>query len=81
MQDLLVGLIVTGCAMYAAWVLMPAAWRRAAAGRALGLPLPPRLRTHLEHLARSAPGCGCDGCDTQIPGKAQPVRFIRKPHA
>jgi hypothetical protein len=85
MQDLVVGLIVAGCAVYAAWVLMPASWRRAAAGRTLGLPLPAPLRTRFERLARSAPGCGCDGCDSPAvagkPGEAQPVRFVRKPHA
>ncbi len=84
MQDFLVALIVTGCAVYATWVLMPAAWRRAIAGRALGLPLPQVVRLRLERLARRAPGCGCDGCDAPVaktPGQAQPVRFVRKPHA
>jgi len=84
MQNLLVGLIVAGCTVYAAWVLMPSAWRRAAAARALDMPLPARLRRHLERLARSSPGCGCNGCDAPVPkmpGQAQPVRFFRKPHA
>jgi hypothetical protein len=85
MQDFLVGLIVAGCAVYAAWTLMPASWRRTSAGRALGLPLPKALRARAERLTRSAPGCGCDGCDgpatpKKNPGDAQPVRFMRKPH-
>ena len=84
MQDLAVGLIVAGCAVYATWVLMPAAWRRATASRALSLPLPALVRIRLERLVRSAPGCGCDGCDASGPKKsaeAQPMRFIRKPNA
>ena len=84
MQDVLVALIVTGCTLYATWVLMPAAWRRALAGLASGLPLPQALRLRLEIIARRAPGCGCDGCDAPVPkppGQAQPVRFVRKPHA
>jgi hypothetical protein len=84
MQHLLVGLIVTGCAVYAAWALMPAAWRRDLAGRLANLPLPGALRGRFQRLARSAPGCGCDGCDAGAPAGstkpsgAQPIRFVRK---
>lgn len=84
MQDLIVGLIVASCAFYAAWTLMPAAWRRRLAARALHLPLPAPWHARLGKLARSAPGCGCDGCDAAPPPGARPdgsrpVQFVRKP--
>ncbi|MET0349181.1 MAG: DUF6587 family protein [Rhizobacter sp.] len=89
MQDLLVGLIVAACAVYAAWVLMPASWRRRAAARLAGGPLPSALRARFQRLAKSAPGCGCDGCDAGTPpgvpkkgapvaGGEQPIQFVRK---
>lgn len=64
MQSLLVALIVSACAGYALWVLMPAALRRAVARR----------------LGREAPsGCGaCGGCGPQpAAGTAQPIRVHR----
>ena len=86
MQDLLVGLIVAACTGYAIWTLMPAAWRRACAARAQHLPWPQPIRNRLAALARSAPGCGCSGCDAAPPpgarkDGAQPVQFVRKPRA
>lgn len=83
MQNLIVGIVVFGCAVYAVWTLMPAALRRAAAGRLAGLPLPAATRAKFRRLSQSAPGCGCDGCDNgapaaKKPGDAQPVQFIRK---
>jgi hypothetical protein len=84
LQNLVVGIVVALCAVYAAWTLMPASWRRATAGRLARLPAPARLRAHWQRLAQSAPGCGCNGCDAgapgaaKKPGDAQPVQFIRK---
>lgn len=84
MQDVLVGLIVVSCALYAAWSLMPAALRRSLAGQGARLPLPSRLRSRLRAIASAAPGCGCNGCDrggdaaAATPGAAKPVQFVRK---
>ena len=85
MQDLVVGLIVAACAVYAAWVLMPASWRRATAARLAGGPLPSALRARFQRLSKSAPGCGCDGCDAGTPpgvpkkgAGEQPIQFVRK---
>ena len=86
MQDFVVAVVVIGCALYAAWTLMPASWRRALAKRAAPLPLPARARSRLQRIAQSAPGCGCDGCDSgggapaAKAGEAQPIRFVRKPN-
>lgn len=81
LQNIVVGLIVAACALYATWALVPASWRRATAARLAGWPLPGPLRARFARLAQSAPGCGCNGCDTPAPkvGGAQPVRFVRKP--
>jgi len=85
MQDLIVGLIVAACAVYAAWVLMPASWRRGAAGRFANGPLPSAVRARFQRLSKSAPGCGCDGCDAGAPpgvpkkgAGEQPIQFVRK---
>lgn len=45
-QAVVAGIIVAVAAAYAAWVLMPAAWRRAIARR----------------LGRPPPAGGCEGC-------------------
>lgn len=83
MQDAIVGLIVTGCALYAAWTLMPASTRRSLAGQGAKLPLPARVRARLQARAVAAAGCGCNGCDqggkpAAAPGAPRPVQFIRK---
>ncbi len=79
MQVLIVTLLVVGCAGYAAWTLMPAALRRPLAGALLSLPLPARLRRRCEAAARTAGGCGCDGCDhaakPAAAAAAKPITF------
>lgn len=69
LQTVLTALIVLGAALYAAWVLMPAAWRRGLARR-LGRPAP----------AGGACG-GCDGCGDArpAPGAPQVIRIQRRP--
>jgi hypothetical protein len=65
-QTLVVALVVIACALKAAWMLSPAAARRAIARRLLALPLrlPTRLATRLRKDAEaSGSGCACDGCD------------------
>ena len=64
LQNLIVALLVPGCALYAAWKLMPSAARRSLATAVLRLPhLPRRLESTLRTAAQAASGCGCDGCD------------------
>ena len=91
MQGLIVSLIVTGCAGYAFWTLMPAAGRRLLAGAVLrfGLPLPAGWVQRLERATRAASGCGCDGCDkspvnashagTPVEPAPQQIRFHPRP--
>jgi hypothetical protein len=68
MQDLIVALLVVGCAIYAAWKLMPSATRRSLATALLRVPhLPPGLTDTLRKNAAAASGCGCDGCDHAAP--------------
>ena len=64
MQLLLTVLLVAGCSAYAAWALMPAAWRRRAAAALLRLPLPEALASQLGMAARASPGCSssCSSC-------------------
>ena len=71
MQTLIVALLVTGCAIYAAWTLMPAAARRAVALALLKLPLPDGVAAKMRRAATASSGCGCDGCD-RAPKKAPP---------
>ena len=90
LQPLIVALLVPGCALYAAWKLMPAAARRAFAGALLRVPgLPAPFAAALRLRAHAATGCGCDGCDhaERTPAaKAaapratiQPITFHRRP--
>lgn len=64
LQELTVAMLVPGCAVVAAWKLMPSAARRALATRLLRLPnLPGPVALRLRKHAIAAGGCGCDGCD------------------
>jgi hypothetical protein len=64
LQNLIVALLVPGCALYAAWKLMPSAARRSLAAAVLRLPhLPRPLESTLRTTAQAASGCGCHGCD------------------
>jgi hypothetical protein len=68
MQDLIVALLVVGCATYATWKLMPSAARRSLATALLRVPhLPSGLTDTLRKNAAAASGCGCDGCDHAAP--------------
>ena len=83
-QSLIVGLVVLACVAYSIWALMPAAWRRAVAGRLL------RRRAlagqvWLQRAAGSGGGCasGCDGCGAaakpaQAPGAPQVIKIHRR---
>ncbi|MDE2300826.1 MAG: hypothetical protein KGK18_22005 [Burkholderiales bacterium] len=82
LQNLIVALLVPGCAGYAAWKLMPSAARRALAAALLrrgSLPRP--IEARLRRAAQATSGCGCDGCDhapktpaAKVSGP-QPIRF------
>jgi hypothetical protein len=82
LQSMIVAVLVTGCAAYAAWALMPAAARRALAGAMLRLPLPVALAARCRQAAATAPGCGCSGCDhsstkpLSVSAKAAPTQTI-----
>ena len=71
MQTIVVALLVAGCAVYAAWALMPAAARRGVAVALLKRPLPGGAARFLRRHAEAASGCGCDGCDRNV-GAAPP---------
>jgi hypothetical protein len=82
MQDLIVALLVVGCATYAAWKLMPSVARRSLASALLRVPhLPSGFEATLRKNATAASGCGCDGCDHAAPKTAakasasQPITF------
>lgn len=78
-QALAVAIIVGICAVYAAWVLMPAVWRRPLAKWLLAWPVLARSRA-LRRAATAQSGCGCDGCDAppSTSTQAQPVHIVRR---
>jgi len=85
-QSLIVGLVVLACAAYSAWTLMPAAWRRALAGRLLQRRILAG-QGWLQRAAGSGGGCasGCDGCGeaakpAPAPGAPQVIKIHRRPH-
>jgi len=94
MQTLTVFLIVVAAALYAAWRLMPRAWRgRLGVGAArLGHRRAPLSDADAAALARrlSAGGCGscdsCGSCGTKTPAASEaPLQFVaqrpeRAPH-
>jgi hypothetical protein len=77
-QTLVVATLVTACVVYAAWALMPVAWRRFVAKRLTRHPMLMRFAP-LRRAATAGPGgsCSCDGCDkaAQPTGDAV-VRFV-----
>ena len=84
-QTLIVAVLVVACALHAAWLLAPAAARRAVAKALLGLPLPAAFAARLrKHAEASNAGCACDGCDgataakKAAPGAAAPITFHRR---
>ena len=58
--------LVVGCAVYAAWTLLPAAGRRGIAVALLKRPLPEFAARFMRRHAEAASGCGCDGCDRNV---------------
>ena len=76
-QTVVVAFLVAGCAVYAAWALMPAAARRGIALALLKRPLPGVAARFLRRHAEAASGCGCDGCDRNV--GAAPTPSARPP--
>ena len=58
--------LVLGCAVFAAWTLLPAAARRGIAVALLKRPLPGFAARFFQRHAQAASGCGCDGCDRNV---------------
>lgn len=78
-QDLLVGLIVTTCAVYVGWtLLLPGALRRWMAQALLRRRWPEGVQRRLQAAARAPSGCACDGCDAarSEPGSAQTAQTV-----
>lgn len=80
-QALIAALLVTACAIYALWSLLPMAAKRPLARMLLRLRLrwPAPLSRALSRAAAAGGGCACDGCDAgtaapRAPGPV-PVRF------
>ncbi|MBA3056734.1 MAG: hypothetical protein KJ614_17690 [Gammaproteobacteria bacterium] len=63
LQSIIVGLLVAGSFVYAAWSLSPQAARRLLAQALLRCPLPPSLAKFLRQAAQAPAGCNCSGCD------------------
>jgi len=66
LQTAVVALLVAGCAVYAAWALLPATARRGIARALLKRPLPGFAARFLRRHAEASSGCGCDGCDRNV---------------
>jgi len=85
MQNLIVGVIVLGCCVYAVWALLPVPARAAMARGLLRATWPAGIRGWLERTAAGPSGCGCNGCDqgTKAPRSphmtAQPITIHRSP--
>ena len=82
MQTLIVGLIVAGCMVYAAWTLMPSGLRRPFAAALLKLSWPECLAGPLRRAVQPSGACGgCDSCgDTARKRPAvQTVTLHRRP--
>lgn len=62
-QSVMVGVVVAGSFVYAAWSLMPRAARRALAQGLLRWPMPRSLTILLRQAAQAQAGCNCSGCD------------------
>jgi len=77
-QQMIVGLIVMGCGIYAAWTLMPASARRSLATRALKLSLPEFVRKPMQRALKPAGACGgCDSCGDAKPATDAGVKPVR----
>lgn len=81
LQGFIVALVVAAAAVYSAWTLMPATWRRALARRLLHRRGLARLGA-LRAAAEGPGGCGsCGSCAGTQPPPAgpQPLRWQRRP--
>ncbi len=78
LQILVVALLVTWCAFYALWTLMPSAAKKRIAVTLLRYRLPAALADPLRRHASATSGCGCDGCD-RAPKPAHPASSGDKP--
>ncbi|RQP26201.1 DUF6587 family protein [Piscinibacter terrae] len=80
-QQMIVGLVVIGCGVYAAWTLMPAGARRVLATHALKLSLPEFARKPLQRAMKPAGACGgCDSCGDEkktTDAGVKPIRIHR----
>ncbi len=72
-QSIVVALLVTGCSVYAAWRLAPAAARRRVALVLLEAHWPAPVAAFLGRHAAAAGACGCDGCDRSTAKPAAPA--------
>jgi hypothetical protein len=85
-QTFIVVVLVVVCSLRAAWILAPAAARRAVARALLSWPLPRTLAEPLrKHADAASDGCACDGCDkgASAPGPkttptVAPITFHRR---
>ncbi len=62
-QSFIVGVLVAGSFIYAAWSLMPQVVRRLLAQGLLRWPLPRSFAAFLQQAAQAQVGCHCSGCD------------------
>ena len=81
MQTLIVYIIVTLAALYAAWLFMPQAARRWLVAR-LVLIAPPSQRARFARLQADAESAGCSTCkgcetDTKADSSVKPIRLHR----
>lgn len=70
-QHLIVFSVVLACSVYALWVLMPSALRRALAARLVRLPLGSALHAVFQRAAKPSSGCDCSGCDAVVDHRKQ----------
>ncbi len=70
-QHLIVFSVVLACGVYALWVLMPSALRRALAARLVRLPLGSALKAVFQRAAKPSSGCDCSGCDAVVDHRPQ----------
>ena len=71
LQSMIVFLLVTGCFVYAAWVLLPQAALGFLVNGCLRLPMPDVWRVALKSTLATSGGCHCSGCDHAQPKKAE----------
>jgi hypothetical protein len=80
LQSIVVALLVASCSVYALWIVMPGAARRALAVVMLRLPLPAPLARPFTKALRGGGGCGCAGCDAAPASSNLPKRAVVTVH-